>query len=342
MPGVAVEVGATGRDQFEFGRELAQRCAHERWMVGVIDLEAGQAGVTQRFDKLELHTLRTSFVMTYPRMSDDRSAAGLPDQSHRVVGGERLLGNIGLPAIFHQCLREGLSHVIDVAPSDHRARDMRTRHDAATGLCAYLVHRQLIPERAQLLDDADSTVDPRCNDRLEFGVQLAGARIEEVPEHVDVGSIVDGRELDPRNDAHADLTSGLRRFGNTIDCVVVGHRDDINAVPSRTRDELRRRKHAIRSCRMTVKVDAQHRATLGAPTAKEVALTVTKTIDLSGSSTQSLEAAIGEAVSRAALTISDVHEFEVQKITGTVKDGSVDEYRVWLKATFVVKETLHE
>jgi flavin-binding protein dodecin len=71
-------------------------------------------------------------------------------------------------------------------------------------------------------------------------------------------------------------------------------------------------------------------------------MTVTKTIDLSGTSSESLEAAIEEAVSRAALTISDVREFEVDKITGSVRNGAVDEYRVWLKVTFIVKETLHE
>ncbi len=71
-------------------------------------------------------------------------------------------------------------------------------------------------------------------------------------------------------------------------------------------------------------------------------MTVTKTIDLSGQSGESLEAAIETAVSRAALTISDVTEFEVDRVTGTVKDGRVDNYRVWLKVTFVVKERLHE
>jgi dodecin len=71
-------------------------------------------------------------------------------------------------------------------------------------------------------------------------------------------------------------------------------------------------------------------------------MTVTKTIDLSGTSTQSIEAAVDEAVSRAALTISDVEEFEIERISGSVKDGRVDEYRVWLKVTFVVKERLHE
>jgi flavin-binding protein dodecin len=71
-------------------------------------------------------------------------------------------------------------------------------------------------------------------------------------------------------------------------------------------------------------------------------VTVTKTLDLSGTSGESIEAAVEEAISRAALTISDVREFEIEKVTGSVRGGRVDEYRVWLKVTFVVKETLHE
>ena len=71
-------------------------------------------------------------------------------------------------------------------------------------------------------------------------------------------------------------------------------------------------------------------------------MTVTKTIDLSGQSSESLEAAIEAAIARASLTISDVQEFEIERVTGTVKDGRVDSYRVWMKVTFVVKERLHE
>lgn len=71
-------------------------------------------------------------------------------------------------------------------------------------------------------------------------------------------------------------------------------------------------------------------------------MTVTKTVDLSGTSTDSIEAAIDEAIARAGLTIADVEQFEVTRVTGTVKHGGVDEYRVWLKVTFIVKERLHE
>lgn len=71
-------------------------------------------------------------------------------------------------------------------------------------------------------------------------------------------------------------------------------------------------------------------------------MTVTKTIDLSGSSSESIEAAVEEAVSRAALTLADVTEFEIVRVSGAVADGRVKEFRVWVKVTFVVKERLHE
>lgn len=71
-------------------------------------------------------------------------------------------------------------------------------------------------------------------------------------------------------------------------------------------------------------------------------MTVTKTIDLSGTSSESIEAALEEAISRASLTLSDVEEFEIVRVTGKVEGGRVHEYRVWVKVTFVVKEMLHE
>lgn len=71
-------------------------------------------------------------------------------------------------------------------------------------------------------------------------------------------------------------------------------------------------------------------------------MTVTKTIDLSGRSTESIEAAISEAVARAALSVDEVEEFEITRVTGSVRDGRVWEYRVWLRVTFVVQETIHE
>lgn len=70
---------------------------------------------------------------------------------------------------------------------------------------------------------------------------------------------------------------------------------------------------------------------------------VTKTVDISASSPESIEAAIDEALARAELTIRDITEFEVAKITGAVSDAGVKEYRAHLRITFVVRErALHE
>ncbi|HVL81749.1 MAG TPA: dodecin family protein [Actinomycetota bacterium] len=71
-------------------------------------------------------------------------------------------------------------------------------------------------------------------------------------------------------------------------------------------------------------------------------MTVTKTIDLSGTSSGSIEAAVEHALARASATIADIEGFEIERITGTVGPDGIEGYRVWLKVTFVVQEKLHE
>lgn len=69
---------------------------------------------------------------------------------------------------------------------------------------------------------------------------------------------------------------------------------------------------------------------------------VTKTVDVSGTSTDSIEAAIRTALSRMAMTVNDIESFEVTKIGGSVTAAGIHEYRVWIKVTFVVREQIHE
>ena len=48
------------------------------------------------------------------------------------------------------------------------------------------------------------------------------------------------------------------------------------------------------------------------------------------------------AVSRAAATISGIREVEVTDIKALVEDGSVELWKVKIKATFPVKDRVHE
>jgi flavin-binding protein dodecin len=70
--------------------------------------------------------------------------------------------------------------------------------------------------------------------------------------------------------------------------------------------------------------------------------TITTTIRRSGGSAQSIEDAVTTVLGRAALTISDIHSFDIVKAGGTVDGSGVPaDYTVTLDITFTVRESLH-
>jgi flavin-binding protein dodecin len=69
---------------------------------------------------------------------------------------------------------------------------------------------------------------------------------------------------------------------------------------------------------------------------------VEKTIDLTAQSSTSIEAAIKLAVSRAAVTITDIRQARVTDIVALIKDGEVANWRVDLRVTFRVSDRVHE
>ena len=69
---------------------------------------------------------------------------------------------------------------------------------------------------------------------------------------------------------------------------------------------------------------------------------VEKTIHLTGTSTNSIEDAVGLAVTRASATIDGIRQAEIAGITAVVEDGTVNAWKVKLRVTFAVQERLHE
>ena len=69
---------------------------------------------------------------------------------------------------------------------------------------------------------------------------------------------------------------------------------------------------------------------------------VEKTITLTGTSTSSIEDAVGLAVTRAATTLDGIRQADVAGITAVVEDGTVTAWRVRVRVTFAVQERLHE
>ncbi|MGO9455367.1 MAG: dodecin family protein [Candidatus Binataceae bacterium] len=69
---------------------------------------------------------------------------------------------------------------------------------------------------------------------------------------------------------------------------------------------------------------------------------VEKTIELTGISANSVEDAVQIAVARAGVTISGIHAVHVEDVSAAVEDNRVVRWRVRIKATFQVKDELHE
>jgi flavin-binding protein dodecin len=69
---------------------------------------------------------------------------------------------------------------------------------------------------------------------------------------------------------------------------------------------------------------------------------VEKTITLTGTSTNSIEDAVGLAVNRAAATIDGIRKADVAGITAIIEDGTVNAWQVRIRLTFAVQERLHE
>jgi len=69
---------------------------------------------------------------------------------------------------------------------------------------------------------------------------------------------------------------------------------------------------------------------------------VEKTITHTGTSTNSIEDAVGLAVTRAAATIDGIRTAEVAGITAMIEDGTINAWRVRIRLSFGVQERIHE
>lgn len=69
---------------------------------------------------------------------------------------------------------------------------------------------------------------------------------------------------------------------------------------------------------------------------------VEKTIELTGSSANSIEDAVSIAVSRAAATITGIRQARIADVVAQIENGAVTAWKVSLKVTFTVRDSLHE
>lgn len=67
-------------------------------------------------------------------------------------------------------------------------------------------------------------------------------------------------------------------------------------------------------------------------------MSVARVTEIIASSNKSFDDAVEVGVTRACETLKEVQSAWVQDQKVTVKDGKIDEYRVTLKVTFVLKD----
>ena len=69
---------------------------------------------------------------------------------------------------------------------------------------------------------------------------------------------------------------------------------------------------------------------------------VEKIIDLTGTSTTSIEDAVALAISRVLVTIFGIRDAVITETRAFVEDGRVTGWKVTLRVTFEIKDRLHE
>lgn len=65
---------------------------------------------------------------------------------------------------------------------------------------------------------------------------------------------------------------------------------------------------------------------------------VYKLVELTGTSTQSVEEAINNAIRRASMTLKNLRWFEVVETRGDIEDGKVKHWQVTIKVGFTVED----
>ena len=69
---------------------------------------------------------------------------------------------------------------------------------------------------------------------------------------------------------------------------------------------------------------------------------VEKTIQLTGTSANSIEDAVNIAVSRASVTINNIRQARIIDINAVIDQGGVAQWRVKIDLSFAVEDQLHE
>ncbi len=69
---------------------------------------------------------------------------------------------------------------------------------------------------------------------------------------------------------------------------------------------------------------------------------VEKIVELTGTSSRSIEDAVQMALSRASVTVAGIRRAEITSTTALVEDGKVNGWKVELRVAFEIRDRIHE
>ncbi len=69
---------------------------------------------------------------------------------------------------------------------------------------------------------------------------------------------------------------------------------------------------------------------------------VEKTVEITGISANSIEDAVGIAVSRAGVTLSSIHTAHIEDVIALIEGNAVMRWKVRVRITFTIHDNVHE
>ncbi len=213
-----------------------------RSVTAVVDLDPLQASRAKLVHNF--FQVCTGGRLQLIRVREHWNTACTPGDFDRLRGGNFLLRHVRrAPGL--QPKGEGLVGAGNVAPRDHRSRDMRLADAVAAGLRPHLFDREIRPQLAQASDDSGA---PRGPVRLQTGepTRQDGRRwIDPVGQEVHRSGFVFDREFQPRKQSKSPLICRDLRSLDATDGVVIGQAQHGETRLNREFDQFDRRKAAI-------------------------------------------------------------------------------------------------
>ena len=191
-------------------------------------------------------------------MRKDRLPAGPGDPAKRLRERcPRMRHITGLSA--HEIALERVMNIAYVTRLREKTREVRTRNEpfaghVLTGACERVRYAGVLKRVGDLLRSSVAARPNRCEtftQRLIFGID---AQCEDVQRVFFPGD----RKLRAWDELDSFLRGSGAGFRQTVQLVVIGERENVNAVRGGPTHDVRRRQHTIGACRMTMKIVFDH------------------------------------------------------------------------------------